>query len=59
VHGFADDTVTFVPGRPTLGDAVKVNRFGAFLTVVVVVGARDVLVTTRVVVVGASVVVGD
>jgi hypothetical protein len=58
VQGFVDDTVTFVPGRPTLGDAVKVKRLGAFLTVVVVVGTRDVLVTTRVVV-GASVVVGD
>ncbi|MBV8235908.1 MAG: hypothetical protein JO075_09430 [Acidimicrobiia bacterium] len=52
VHGLTAATVTFVPGDPVLGEAVKVRRFGG-RRVVVVVDGRDVVVTARVVDVGA------
>src|SRR6266480_3625439 len=54
-HWFTDETVTFLPGGPMVGDAVKVRRTAGAWRVVVVVG-RDVLVAARVVDVDARVV---
>src|SRR5206468_10712636 len=58
MHGLTEFTVMFVPGEPSVGDAAKTSRVaGLRVVVVVVLAARDVLVTARVLDVDARVVV--